>query len=79
MTTAVSAKSCGEVISRAWRGRRARRALLAAGMAGAGVYVVGDLLSGLLHRGYSFKGHPSRLAGEPGREPIIWSSRSSGM
>lgn len=56
MTTAVSAKSCGEVISRAWRGRRARRALLAAGIAGAGVYVMGDLLSGLLYRGYSFKG-----------------------
>lgn len=56
MTTAVSASWWGEVLSRMWQGRTARRALLAAGIAGAGVYVVGDLLSGLLYEGYSFRG-----------------------
>jgi hypothetical membrane protein len=56
MTTMTSAKSCGEVISRAWRRRKIRRALLAAGIAAPAVYVVGDLLSGLLYKGYSFKG-----------------------
>jgi hypothetical membrane protein len=54
MTTAVNAESCGEVMSRAWRGRTATRALLVAGIVASGVYVVGDLLSGLLYKGYSF-------------------------
>jgi hypothetical membrane protein len=39
-----------------WQRPTAKKALLAAGIAGAGVYVVGDLLSGLLYKGYSFKG-----------------------
>jgi hypothetical protein len=51
----MSAKSCGKVLSRAWRGRTAIKLLLIAGAAAAGVYVVGDILSGLLYEGYSFK------------------------
>jgi hypothetical protein len=54
MTTGVSAESNGNVTSRAWRGRMARRALLIAGIVAMGVYVVADLLSGLLYEGYSF-------------------------
>jgi hypothetical membrane protein len=56
MTTMVSAKSWGEVVSRAWRRRAVKRALLAAGIAAPVVYVVGDVLSGLMYQGYSFKG-----------------------
>jgi hypothetical membrane protein len=56
VTTMVSARSWGEVISRAWRRRTVKRALLAAGIAAPAVYVVGDVLSGLLYQGYSFKG-----------------------
>lgn len=55
MATAISAKSCGEVMSRAWRGRTARKALLVAGIAAAAVYVAGDVVSGVLYEGYSFK------------------------
>jgi hypothetical protein len=54
----MSAESCGEVISRAWRSRTTTKALLLAGMGAAGIYVVGDLLSGLIYNGsrpYSFK------------------------
>lgn len=54
MTTGVSVESYGDVTSRAWRGRTARRALLIAGIVAVGVYVVADLLSGLLYEGYSF-------------------------
>jgi hypothetical protein len=43
------------MLSRAWRGRTVRRALLVAGVAAAGVYVVGDMVSGLVYEGYSFK------------------------
>lgn len=53
-TTGVSATSGGEVFSRVWRGRKATRALLVAGPVSLGVYVVGDLLSGLLYEGYSW-------------------------
>jgi len=45
-------------ISRWWRSRTATKALLLAGVAAAGVYVVGDVVSGLLYkidRPYSFK------------------------
>jgi hypothetical membrane protein len=55
MKELAGADSCGEVMSRAWRSRTARKALLSAGIAAVGVYVVGDLLSGLLYEGYSFK------------------------
>lgn len=44
------------VISRGWRRRTLKRALLAAGIAAPAVYVAGDVLAGLLYRGYSFKG-----------------------
>jgi Protein of unknown function (DUF998) len=50
-----SADSCGDVMARAWRSRTAGKALLVAGIAAVGVYAVGDLLSGLLYEGYSFK------------------------
>jgi len=45
-------------ISRAWRSRAATKALLLAGIVAAGVYVAGDVLSGLIYdasRPYSFK------------------------
>jgi hypothetical membrane protein len=44
-----------EVRSRAWRSRTAAKALLLAGIVAVGVYALGDLLSGLLYTGYSFK------------------------
>ena len=55
MKELASADSCGEVLARGWRSRTARKALLVAGIAAVGVYTVGDLLSGLLYEGYSFK------------------------
>jgi hypothetical membrane protein len=42
-------------MSRAWRSGTARKALLVAGIVAVGVYALGDLLSGLLYEGYSFK------------------------
>jgi hypothetical membrane protein len=42
-------------MARAWRSRTATKALLVAGIAAVGVYGLGDLLSGLLYEGYSFK------------------------
>jgi hypothetical protein len=47
-----------EVNSRRWRSRTATEALLLAGIVAAGVYVVGDLLAGLVYNGsrpYSFR------------------------
>ena len=55
MKELASADSCGDVMARAWRSRTATKALLVAGIAAVGVYAVGDLLSGLLYEGYSFK------------------------
>ena len=55
MRELASADSCGDVMLGAWRSRTAGKALLAAGIAAVGVYAVGDLLSGLLYEGYSFK------------------------
>jgi hypothetical membrane protein len=55
MKELATADSCGEVMSRAWRSRTARKALLVAGIVAVGVYALGDLLSGLLYEGYSFK------------------------
>jgi hypothetical protein len=48
------AVSRGEVISRWWRGRTAKKSLLLAGVAAVVVYALGDVLSGLLHDGYSY-------------------------
>jgi hypothetical protein len=44
--------TCGEAIVRGWRSRKTTRVLLLAGIMAAGLYVVGDLLSGLVHKGY---------------------------
>jgi hypothetical membrane protein len=55
MNELASADSCGDVMARAWRSRTARKALLVAGIVAVGVYGLGDLLSGLLYDGYSFK------------------------
>jgi hypothetical protein len=54
-TVAPELESCGDVISRAWRGRTVTRTLLIGGIVGAGLYAVGDLISGLVYDGYSFK------------------------
>jgi Protein of unknown function (DUF998) len=56
--TSVNVKSCGEVTSRVWRSRTTTKALLLAGIVTAGLYVSGDVLSGLVYdasRPYSFK------------------------
>jgi hypothetical membrane protein len=55
MKELASADSCGDVMLGGWRSRTAGKALLVAGIAAVGVYAVGDLLSGLLYEGYSFK------------------------
>ena len=55
--TLVNAESSGEVLVRGWRSRNATKALLLAGIFAAGLYVVGDVLSGVLYnvdRPYSF-------------------------
>ena len=56
--TPVSLESCGGAMSRAWRSRTATKVLLLAGMMASGVYVAGDLMSGLAYnssRPYSFR------------------------
>jgi hypothetical membrane protein len=64
MKESMSADSRGEVPSRGWRSGTASKALLAAGIVAVGVYGLGDLLSGLLSDGYSFKDQAiSELAG----------------
>jgi uncharacterized membrane protein len=55
MKELASADSCGDAMAGAWRSRTATKALLVAGIVAVGVYAVGDLLSGLLYEGYSFK------------------------
>lgn len=47
--------SSGEVISRSRRGSAANKFLLMAGIAAVAVYTIGDVLSGLLYSGYSFR------------------------
>jgi len=54
MNAVSSADSCGDVISRWWRGRTAKKSQLLAGVAAVAVYVIGDFLSGLLYGGYSY-------------------------
>jgi hypothetical protein len=55
MTALSSVGPRGEVIEHPWPGRQLRTWLLLAGIGAVGVYAVGDLLSGLLYDGYSFK------------------------
>jgi hypothetical protein len=55
MNAVSSGDSCGGVISRWWRGRTAKKSLLLAAVAAVVVYAIGDLLSGLLYDGYSFR------------------------
>lgn len=55
MIAVSSAESCGAVISRWWRRRTVKLALIWAAVAAVVVYVVGDVLSGLLYDGYSFR------------------------
>lgn len=55
MTTLMGAESPEEVISRTRRGQVLRRLLLFAGIAAGAVYAAGDLVSGLLYNGYSFR------------------------
>jgi hypothetical membrane protein len=55
MNELASVDSSGSMVAAAWRSRTAGKALLVAGTAAVGVYAVGDLLSGLLYEGYSFK------------------------
>jgi Protein of unknown function (DUF998) len=50
----VNTDSCGDVISRWWRGRTVKKSLLLAGVAAVVVYAMGDVLSGLLYDGYSY-------------------------
>jgi Protein of unknown function (DUF998) len=50
--------SRGEAVARAWRSRTVTKALLIAGIVAAGLYVVGDVVSGLVYnasRPYSFR------------------------
>lgn len=51
----LSATSCGEVMSTWWHSSRATLTLLAGGIAAGAVYATGDLISGLLYSGYSFR------------------------
>jgi hypothetical protein len=55
MNELATADSCGDMMARVWRSRTATKALLVAGIATVGVYVLGDLLSGLLYEGYSYR------------------------
>lgn len=53
-----TADSRGEVIAHGWRSRTMTKVFLLAGVASAAVYVVGDLVSGLVYnatRPYSFR------------------------
>jgi hypothetical membrane protein len=55
MTENVSVQPRGEVMSRWWHSRTTTKALLAAGIASVVVYGLGDLVSGLLYDGYSYR------------------------
>ena len=55
MDALAQAESCGEVMSSWWRGSAAKKVLLMAGIAAVVVYNAGDVLSGLLYDGYSFR------------------------
>jgi hypothetical protein len=49
------AKSCAEVMSHWWHSPRATVTLLAGGIVAGTVYAAGDVISGLLYNGYSFR------------------------
>ena len=51
---ATASRSTRRTVSRWWRRQAAQKALLMAGVAAVGVYVIGDVASGLLYDGYSF-------------------------
>ena len=56
--------SRGEVIAHGWRSGTVTKALLVAGIVAASVYVVGDVLSGVVYNGYrpySFVDRRSKL------------------
>jgi len=55
MSTVQSADSCGEVVSGWWHKPRTTKLLLFAAIPAVVVYGIGDVLSGLLYDGYSFK------------------------
>lgn len=54
MNAVPSNESCGDVVSRWWRGRTVKKSLLLAGVTAVVVYAIGDVLSGLLYDGYSY-------------------------
>lgn len=55
MSTVRPVDSCGAVISRWWRSRAAKKTLVSAAVVAVGLYVVGDVLSGLVYDGYSYR------------------------
>jgi hypothetical protein len=58
MKEVTTVDSCGEALAGPWRSRTVTKALLVAGIVASGLYVVGDLLSGLVYNGsrpYSFR------------------------
>lgn len=55
MPTLQSVESCGEVMSGWWHSRRTTKHLLLGAVPAVVIYGLGDLLSGLLYDGYSFK------------------------
>jgi hypothetical protein len=55
MSALSGVESSGGIIRRAWHGKRMQMWLLSAGIGAVGIYAAGDLLSGLLYEGYSFK------------------------
>jgi hypothetical protein len=58
MKEVTTVDSCGEAMALVWRNRTVTKALLFAGIVASGLYVVGDLLSGLVYnasRPYSFR------------------------
>ncbi len=55
MSDLATAESCGEEISGWWHSRTMTKVLLGGGMAAAGIYALGNVISGLLYDGYSFR------------------------
>jgi hypothetical protein len=55
MTDVLTAESRGGTISRARHSRTATKLLLLSGIVAVGLYAVGDLVSGLLYEGYSYR------------------------
>jgi hypothetical protein len=55
MNDLATAESCGEVMSGWWHSQAAKKVLLNGGIAAAGLYALGNLTSGLLYDGYSFR------------------------